>query len=378
MAFRQTGDFERVARRQLPRAIFDFIQGGAGSEEAQRNNLAAFSRYFLVPRVLRAPLERSSGVRFLGVDYAVPFGISPMGLGDLAWPGTDHALLRTAANKRLPYTLSAAGSTTIERAAELADGMLWFQLYVGADFKVSQRLMERAAAAGVRNLVLTVDAAHPGLRWRDRRNGFGEPIWRLPRLWLDYAWHPRWSLSTLARGLPQMVNLAVGDERLVGPEATRLFMASMVQAKLNWTMLETIRAIWPHQLIVKGVLAVEDAVDLKISGVDGLVISNHGGRQLGSVVSPLDVLPAIRAAVGLDMPLILESGVRSGEDVIKALLLGANFVLLGRPWLYAAAAAGPDHGGQILATMLENEVDNTLAQLGCTSVPTSADVGLIR
>lgn len=301
-----------------------------------------------------------------------------MGLGDLAWPGTDHALLRTAASKRLPYTLSAAGSTTIEKAAELADGMLWFQLYVGAEFSVSQSLMRRAADVGVRNLVLTVDAAHPGLRFRDRRNGFGEPFWRSPRRMPDYVLHPRWSLSTLAHGLPEMVNLAQGAAKLTGPESTRVFMASMMQAQLDWAMLERIRELWPHQLIVKGVLAQEDAVQLKRAGVDAIVISNHGGRQLGSVASPLDVLPAIRSAVGIEMPLILESGIRSGEDVVKSLLLGADFVLLGRPWLYACAAAGPEQGSQGLAVLLKAEVDNTMAQLGCASIPTLADIGLIR
>ncbi len=314
----------------------------------------------------------------MGVDHAVPFGISPMGLGDLAWPGTDHGLLRTAAKKRFPYTLSAAGSTTLERAAELADGMLWFQLYVGADFDVSRLLMQRAAAVGVRNLVLTVDAAHPGLRFRDRRNCFGEPVWKVPRLLADYALHPHWSLSTLVRGVPGMVNLQQDDQRLMGPEATRLFMASMMQAKLDWVMLESIRNSWPHQLIVKGVLAWEDALQLKAAGVDGLVISNHGGRQLGSAVPPLEVLSGIRAAVGPRMPLILESGVRSGEDIVKALLLGADFVLLGRPWLYACAAAGADRGSLRLATMLEEGVDNTLAQLGCTDIPTLPQAGLIR
>lgn len=378
MSLLQTRDFETAARNKMPRTIFDFIKGGAGSEAAQRRNESAFSGVALVPRVLRAPLERSSAVRLLGVDYAVPFGISPMGLGNLAWPGTDRGLLTTAASKRLPYTLSAAGSTAIEQAAELANGMLWFQLYIGADFRVSQSLMQRAEAAGVRKLVLTVDAAHPGLRFRDRRNGFGEPIWQSPGLLIDYALHPRWSLSTLVRGLPQMVNLSQNDLQLNGPEATRVFMASMMRATLNWEMLEKVRELWPHQLIVKGVLAVEDAIRLRHAGVDALVVSNHGGRQLGSAASPLDVLPAIRTAVGPDYPLIMESGIRSGEDVIKSLVLGANFVLIGRPWLFASAAAGPGQGSQLLADLLQGEVDNVLAQLGCHSVESLGRTEVIR
>ncbi len=378
MTFLQTSDLERAARRRLPRTIFDFIKGGAGSEAAQRRNESAFSGMALVPRVLRAPMVRSTVVRLLGVDYAVPFGISPMGLGNLAWSGTDRALLTTAASKSLPYTLSAAGSTSIETAAELANGMLWFQLYIGADFRVSESLMQRAEAAGVRALVLTVDAANPGLRFRDRRNHFAEPIWRSPKLLLDYALHPGWSLSTLMRGVPKMVNFSQNDLQQNGPEATRAFMASMMQAKLDWEMLEQVRALWPHQLIVKGVLATDDAIRLKHLGIDALVISNHGGRQLGCAVSPLDVLPAIRTAVGLDYPLIMESGIRSGEDVIKSLVLGADFVMTGRPWLFACAAAGAERGAKLLADLLENEVDNVMAQLGCDNIESLRHTEIIR
>ncbi len=378
MAFLQTRDFENTARRKLPQTIFDFIKGGAGSEAAQRRNESAFAGVALVPRVLRAPRVRSSVVRLLGVDYAVPFGVSPMGLGNLAWRGTDRGLLKTAANNDLPYALSAAGSTSIEEAAALANGMLWFQLYIGADFRISQTLMQRAEAAGVRKLVLTVDAAHPGLRLRDRRNGFAEPLWRSPALLFDYARHPGWSLSTLLGGLPQMVNLSQSDLQLNGPEATRVFMASMMQAALDWELLAKVRELWPHQLIVKGVLAVEDAIQFQRAGVDALVVSNHGGRQFGSAASPLDVLPAIRTAVGQAYPLILESGIRSGEDVIKSIILGADFVLIGRPWLFASVAAGPIRGGQILADLLTNEVDNAMAQLGCNSIESLKHVEVVR
>jgi (S)-mandelate dehydrogenase len=378
VAFLQTSDHERAARRKLPRAIFDFIKGGAGSEAAQRRNESAFSGVALVPRVLRAPRIRSSVTRLLGVDYAVPFGVSPMGLGNLAWQGTDRSLITTAAGRNLPYALSAAGSTTVEEAAELANGMLWFQLYIGADFRISQSLMQRAETAGVRNLVLTVDAAHPGLRLRDTRNGFAEPLWWSPKLLFDYALHPAWSLSTLLRGLPQMVNLSQNDFQLNGPEATRVFMASMMQAALDWEMLAKVRELWPHQLIVKGVLAAEDAIQLRRAGVDALVVSNHGGRQFGSAASPLDVLPAIRTAVGPDYPLIMESGVRSGEDVIKSIVLGADFVLIGRPWLFASVAAGPQRGGQLLAELLENEVDNSMAQLGCDRIESLRYIEVVR
>ena len=367
-AIHTVADLRARARRRLPRPIFDFIDGGGGEEYSVRRNQEAFAEVRLLTRVLEPCRTRDLSTNFLGTRYAAPFGVSPMGLGNLAWPGTDEALVRATAKAGIPYSLSTAGSTTVERVAELGGHCAWFQLYLPKDFELSTSLLRRADAAGVRTLLFTVDASQPGRRLRDRRSGFGQPLLATPRSILSYALHPGWSLATLAAGIPTMANLATGAGDFEGAQAAQQFMASIMHAKLDWESLDQIRALWPHKLIVKGVLDPLDARRIADAGVDAVMVSNHGGRQLGSAASPLDVLPAIRAEVGPDYPLVLDSGVRSGEDVVKALILGANFVLLGRPWLYATAALGATEGAACVTEMLKSELDNAMSQLGCANI----------
>ncbi len=368
-AIHTVADLRQLARCRLPRPIFDFIDGGGGEEYSVQRNEAAFAATKLVPRLFTECRKRDLSVSFLGTNYAAPFGVSPMGLGNLAWPGTDEALVRATAAARIPYSLSTAGSSTVERVAELGGDCAWFQLYLPKEFELSRKLMQRAADAGVRTLVFTVDASQPGRRLRDRRSGFGQPLSGYPSGMLSYALHPNWSLSTLAAGTPTMANLASGGGDFKGANAALQFMGSIMNATLDWASLDQVRQCWPHKLVVKGVLSPEDARRIVAAGADAVMVSNHGGRQFGSVVSSLDVLPAIRAAVGPDYPLVLDSGVRSGEDVAKAIVLGANFVLLGRPWLYATAALGPERGAAKVIDILRGELENAMAQLGCATIP---------
>lgn len=368
-AIHTVADLRLRARRRLPRPVFDFIDGGGGEEYSVGRNEAAFAETKLIPRLFTECRKRDLSVNFLGTNYAAPFGVSPMGLCNLAWPGTDEALVRATAAAGMPYALSTAGSSTVERVAELGGDRAWFQLYLPQEFELSKKLMQRADDAGVRTLVFTVDASQPGRRLRDRRSGFGRPLWEYPHAVLSFALHPGWSLSTLAAGTPTMANLSSGGGDFEGANAALQFMGSIMNAKLDWDSLEQVRALWPYKLIVKGVLSPEDARRIVAAGADAVMVSNHGGRQLGSVVSSLDVLPAIRAAVGPSYPLVLDSGVRSGEDVAKAIVMGANFVLLGRPWLYAAAALGPEAGAAKVIEILRGELDNALSQLGCATIP---------
>jgi len=361
-------DLRALARRRLPHPIFDFIDGGGGEEYSVCRNMEAFAETKLLTRVLEPCRTRDLSTNFLGTEYKAPFGVCPMGLGNLAWPGTDEALVRATAKAGIPYSLSTAGSTTVERVAELGGDCAWFQLYLPQDFELSKKLMRRAENAGVKTLLFTVDASQPGRRLRDRRSGFGQPLWNNLRSVLSYALHPGWSLSTLVAGTPTMANLTSGAGDFEGAQAAMQFMGSIMNAKLDWESLDQIRALWPHKLIVKGVLHPRDARRIANAGVDAVMVSNHGGRQFGSVASSLDVLPAIRAEVGPDYPLVLDSGVRSGEDVAKALIMGANFVLLGRPWLYATAALGPGAGAAKVIEILRGELDNAMSQLGCASI----------
>lgn len=336
------------ARRRLPGFVFDFIDGGAGREHAIAGNAAAFAARRLVPRVLRggAPDAR---VTLFGRDYAAPFGVAPMGLPALAWPGADLGLARAAAAGGVPVAVSTAASATIEAVAAEAAGIAWFQLYLGGDAAHAARLVDRAEAAGVRVLVLTVDRPVMGWRTRDLTHGVGLQ-WRLDaRAVAALALHPGWTLATARAGRP------------TAP------MADPTPAAPDWAALYRLRARWPHRLLVKGVLHAEDARRAIAAGADGVVVSNHGGGHLESVAAPLNRLPAIRAAVGDDAAVLLDGGIRSGEDIAIALALGADFVLLGRPFLYAVAALGPAAGPARLIAMLKDQFTRALALLGCAT-----------
>lgn len=360
-------DFRDQARKRLPRPIFDFIDGGAGQESALVNNRAVFDQVQWIPRVLHPCTRRNVNLHLWDQALGAPLGISPMGLGNLAWPGTDRALMTVAHRHRIPYVLSTAASTTVEDCARQCEDMAWFQIYPLDDIEKTRRLVSRAAAAGVRHLVLTVDAAHPGLRLRDRRNGFGRSPWRHPAALVTYLRHPQWTLETLLKGQPRMVNLT-DDEGQRASASPQTLIASMARAQLDWTTLQEIRDLWPHRLIVKGVLDPAAALPMKKIGVDAIQLSNHGARQIGSVISPLQVLTSFRAQLGPAYPIFLDSGVRTGEDIAKALALGASMVFLGRHWLYACAALPPDIGAELAASLMKAELDNTLAQLGAACI----------
>ena len=361
-------DLQQRAKARLPKLIYDFIEGGAGDETSVRRNLEVWSRIRLVPRVLSLGRERSLATSFLGRSYGAPFGVSPMGLGRLAWPDTDEELVRAAAAAGIPYGLSTAGSTSIERVAELAQGNAWFQIYLSAEPRISTNLMERAQQAGIETLIVTVDANNPARRLRDLRNGFALPFRPKPSVLADFMLHPRWSLQTLIAGTPRMASVEPAKPSPDGPRELASFMQDMAAAKLDWPVLERIRNNWPGKLIVKGILHADDARRVASMGVDAISVSNHGGRQLASAVSPIEVLPEVRRAVGDAYPLLLDSGVRCGEDIIKALALGANFVLLGRPFLFATAALGGAAGSRCVIDILKSELSSSLTQLGCASV----------
>lgn len=362
-------DAFELARRRLPRVIFDFIDGAAGQGAASQRNQAAFSEFELMPRVL-VDIEPCSLVTpLLGSEYGAPFGIAPMGMCDLAWPGTDRAFARLAASTRLPICVSTASSTPLERMFELAEGHAWFQLYVTGSVETALEFVERAQRAGYRHLILTVDVPKLGRRPRDLRNGFRTPFRITPSNVLDFALHPRWSLGTLAAGIPRMANYdglaqAGGYDRQAARKGA------------DWAFLERLRDLWKGKLIIKGILHADDARRITSLGCDAAWISNHGGRQLESAPSTLSVLPEIRAALPPDYPIMIDGGFRCGEDIVKALALGASFAMLGRPFLFASAAAGA-RGPERLAKTLAEEITVTLAQLGLRSV-TGIDGNVLR
>ncbi len=354
--FHSAEEARRLARRRVPRMMFDFVDGAAGSESAARLNRQAIQRIRLQPRVLVDVDERTLAKRFLGIDMGLPFGIAPMGMCDLTWPGADRMLATEALQRRIPHAVSSAASTTLEELHALARAHAWFQLYVGQSLEFAMQLVDRAATTGYKVLILTVDVPQPAARRRDLRNGFEVPFRLGPRQFLDFACHPRWSVETLLYGVPQPQNYRQ-------PDGDHCFVRNAGRGRIDWVFLRELRLRWKETLIVKGVLSSEDAVSIRQAGADAIWVSNHGGRQLDSAPAAIHALPLIREAVGADYPLLFDSGLRDGEGIVKALALGADFVMLGRAFLYAIGADGA-RGLAALIDILAEEISTTLAQLG--------------
>jgi len=361
-------ELRRRARARLPRAIFDFFDGGAEDEVTLRDNRAAFERTRLLPRVLVDVSKPDPSCEILGAPAKQPFFVAPTGAAGIAWPGVDVGIARAAAALGVPYTLSTNATAGIEEIAEKAPGRLWFQLYVLRERAFVEKLIARAEAAGYEALVPTVDLAVGGKRERDQRNGFSVP----PRLTLRHlvsgALKPSWALRiALNGGLPDFVNV-----RGYGGSTERgLALASSVgrhtDPGFDWDDLARFRDRWKRKLIVKGVSRVDDAERMAQMGVDGVWVSNHGGRQLDGAVASLDALQAIARAVGGKVAVIMDGGVRRGSDVLKARALGAQAVAVGRATLYGAAAGGEADARQALA-ILASELERAMQLSGVARV----------
>ena len=370
-------DLRRLAQRRLPRALFDFYDGGAEDEITLRANRAAFEAVALRPRVLVDVTQVDTGIRMLGAPSALPLAVAPTGAPGFGWPGADIAIAQAAAAAGIPYTLSSSGTISIEGLARAASGRLWFQAYVLRDQAYFEQMISRAEAAGYEALMITVDLPVGGKRERDFRNHFGIPFRFTPRNLLDFALHPRWAARIARHGMPQLETLSGLAQAGAGPAkaASASAIASSVgrnyDAGFDWQRLAALRRLWPRRLIVKGVAHPEDAARLVALGVDALVVSNHGGRQLDGGAATLQLLPAVVAAVQGRVPVWVDGGVRRGADVVKALALGAQAVLVGRATLYGAMAAGQP-GAQRALTILRDEIERTMRLCGVTRV---ADIG---
>ncbi len=352
-------DARRLAKRRLPWMVFDYIDGAAGNETGALRNRAALDAMTLRPRILCDVSERSLATTIFGADAERPFGIAPMGMCNLSGPGADLMLARLAAKHKVPHGVSTVASTPLEKIIEVAQGHAWFQLYFSGDGTGTFKLVERARTAGYQTLVLTLDVPEVGRRPRELRHGFTMPFKIGPRQFIDFALHPQWSLSSLFAGKPQMANFEMEGYAFDRTES---------RAAADWDTLARMREAWPGKLVVKGVLDVEDAVKLKKYGVDAVQVSSHGARQLESAPAAFEMLPLIRKAVGPDMPVFFDSGLRSGEDALKALLSGADFVFFGR-LLQFAIAAGGEEGLERMWDILSAEMSIAMAQTGMRVLP---------
>jgi (S)-mandelate dehydrogenase len=361
-------DLRELARRRIPRFVFEYVDGGAEDEVSLRGNRAAFERLRLLPQTLVDTAARHQRAQILSSPAQAPMVIAPTGFNGMVYPQGDLVLARVAARWGIPFTLSTVSTVRLEDVAQHAGGRLWMQLYVMKDRAIARDLMQRAAACGYEALVFTTDANVFGNREWDQR-GYRSPGKPTLHTVLDTLRHPRWVANVMVRsGMPRFRNL----ESFLPPSALTALGGSTVipklfDATLSWDDISWIRQLWRGKLLIKGVLTAADAERAASLGCDGIVITNHGGRQLDSCVAPMDVLPEIVAAVGTRLAVLLDSGVRRGTDVAKALALGAQAVMIGRPTLYGLAAAG-EAGVERALSILTTEFDRVLGQLGCNQV----------
>ncbi len=367
-------DLRQMAKRRLPRGIFEYVDLGAEDYIALHNNRDAYTSLKIKNRVLVDVSKRSTATEIFGHKIAMPYGISPTASAGLMSEGGEVGLAKAAARMGIPCTAATSALTPMEEIYAKAGGNLWFQLYMWVDKDLRLKFVERIKATGFETLLVTVDGSVGANREHNNRNGFSMPLNYTPKLIAQVLANPGWCCRVLA---PQF--LKRGSFRKVNypPELNNKLSAAEVDHthtkpdSQNWDDIKRIRDLWPGNLLVKGLQSAEDAVSAKENGLDGVVLSNHGGRYLDNAPSPIQVLPEVRAAVGQDFKVIVDSGPRRGSDIVKAVALGADMVMSGRPTLYGSAAAG-EAGSYRALEIFQTEMDRVMAQLGLNSV---AEIG---
>jgi L-lactate dehydrogenase (cytochrome) len=360
-------DFERLARPRLPRAVYGYVANGSETGAARDNNRLIFRNWRMVTRVLRDVSKRSQETTLFGRRYDAPFGIAPMGAAAVAAFDGDNRMARAARAANIPFVLSANSITPMEELAR-NNPDAWFAAYLSQQERKIEQMVERVARAGLKVFVLTVDVPVGSNREDDARAGYSMPLRPTPRLTWDGLTHPRWLAGTatrtvLRRGMPMISNME--PDTGIGIFSRRIARITG-HSSFDWTHVALIRRLWKGPFVLKGLLSSEDARIARESGVDGIIVSNHGGRQLDAAVSPMEVLREIKAESG-EMVVMVDSGFRRGTDVLKALALGADFVLVGRPFLFAAVLAG-ESGVQHAISLLSSEIGTDLALLGLRDI----------
>jgi L-lactate dehydrogenase (cytochrome) len=359
-------DFEAPARAFLPRPVFGYISGAVETNASLAANRAAFSEYEFLPRVLVNTRARNQKTTLFGRTYDLPFGFPPMGSTALAAYRGDYALAKIAAELNTVMIQSGASLTPME-SLRAAGPTAWFQAYLPGEPDIITPLVERAQHAGFEVLVLTVDVQVASNRENNVRTGYSSPLRPTPRLMWDCMVRPRWLFGTFARtvlnyGMPHLENMGFPRIPILG----NMERPRMSRDGLSWEHVELMRRIWKGKLVLKGVLSKQDVRIARESGVDGIMVSNHGGRQLDGTVAPLRMLPSIVSEAG-NMAIMMDSGIRRGSDVLKAIALGAHFVFVGRPFLYAAAIGG-EEGVRHGAKLLREEISRNMAMLGVSTL----------
>ena len=360
-------DLRTIARRRLPRAIFDFFDGGAEDEVTLRENRAAFERVRLLPKVLVNVAQVDLGAEIFGNRSTLPLAIAPTGGISAGRAGAELMLARAAKAFGVPFTLATPAAFTIERVAEEVGGRLWFQLYAVREHEFREKLIARAAAAGYEAMLVTVDLPVSGKRERDPRNGFVTPYnpnWRNSR---DVVFKPAWLWEIVVNGLPGMANFDGYKFAAYGKTDIATAVGREMDAALDWEAIQRIRELWPRKLLLKGVERPQDAERAASIGCDGVVVSNHGGRQLDGASPTLEALPGVARAVGSKITVLLDGGVRRGVDILKARALGAQGVLTGRATLFGVQAGG-EAGARRALEILSSELQRSMQLCGVQSV----------
>jgi len=360
-----------AAKHRLPRAVFDFIDGGAEDERTLRENRAAFERVRLTRKVLVGVSQVSTDTTILGQAAKLPIAISPTGAVGFGWRGGDISVAKAAAAFGIPYSLSTTATASIEKIAEAAPGRHWFQAYFFKDREFTFSLIERARLAGYDTLMVTADLPVGGKRERDFRNDFAIPFRFTPKNMLDFATRPAWALDMLLRGVPALEGLAGMADKNANTRNIVSSVGRNQDAALDWEVIKRVRGVWPGKLLVKGVVRPEDAEIAVSLGCDGVIVSNHGGRQLDSEVASFDALPAVVSAIGGRSAVLMDGGIRRGSDIFKALARGAQAVMIGRATYYGVCAGG-EAGARRALEILSDELTRTMQLCGVRSI---ADIG---
>ncbi|MFK7802438.1 MAG: alpha-hydroxy acid oxidase [Anaerolineae bacterium] len=360
-------DMQAAAAKRMPKFVHEYMIGGIGVESCVQRNRSRLNDINLMPRYLSGAQKPNIQTTVLGQDFDAPFGVAPLGLSGLMWPDLENILARAAYKHNLPYTLSTYGCVSLEKIKEAGKDNCWFQYYPSDTPEIEQDLIDRSKKAGYKTLVLTVDIPVETRRDRDIKSGLSVPpnFYDLRTLW-QIMTRPTWALNMLRVGVPRFPNFLPyfeGDSI----KAQSDFISTHMKGHITADRFKTIRSAWDGDLIVKGILDVGEAETYMSLGANGISVSNHGGRQLDAAPTPVDMLPAIRQALGPDALILADGGVRNGLDIARMLALGADFVLMGRPFVYAVAAAGEKGGGHVMH-VLKEELKMTMAQMGCQTL----------
>ena len=359
----RVSDMVNVAKRRMPHFAAEYLFAGTGYDEALENNRKVFNQIFLVPQYLKGTVNPNLKTKLFDHEYDAPFGMAPVGMTSLMWPGAEIALSKMSVKNNIPYSLSTVACASVEDVGKHLNGMGWFQLYPPADKAIRNDLLKRAKNAGFKTLIVTADIPASSRRERLRMAGVSVPPKNNLRTFFQAAICPSWSIGTLINGIPAFGTMdQYSDGSWHGNAKSKAgFAGSQMQRYLDWDYLKEVRDLWSGPIILKGLMDINDAVQAsKI--IDAIYISNHGGRQIDIAPSPLQVLPEIRKKLGSKFPIIIDSGFYSGQDISKGLMLGADFIMTGRPFIIGLAALGIK-GANHVHDILKDELSNVMEQI---------------